>query len=134
MTWDRVDFQHRTIDYRPSGRHQTNKRRTIVPMNETARQELLAAYAGRMTDYVIEWNGEQVGSVKKALERLAKRTGIPFSPHVLRHTCAVWMAQADVPMQKISQYLGHTSTRVTEASYARYSPSFMRDAGEAVTF
>lgn len=44
------------------------------------------------------------------------------------------MAQADVPMQKISQYLGHTSTRVTESTYARYSPSFMRDAGKAATF
>lgn len=37
-------------------------------------------------------------------------------------------------MQKISQYLGHTSLRVTEQTYARYSPSFMRDASEAVEF
>lgn len=134
LEWDRVDFTHRTIDFRPSGRNQTNKRRTVVPMNATARQALLIAYQGRLTDFVIEWNGAQVGSVKKALERLAKKTGIAFSPHVLRHTCAVWMAQADVPMQKIAQYMGHTSTRVTESVYARYSPSFMRDAGEAATF
>jgi integrase len=42
------------------------------------------------------------------------------------------MAQADVPMQKISQVLGHTSTRVTEAVYARYSPRFMADAMAAL--
>jgi integrase len=106
----------------------------VVPMNATARQALQVAYQGRLTDHVIEWNGSPVGSVKKAIERLSSKTGIEFSPHVLRHTCAVWMAQADVPMQKIAQYMGHTSTRITEQVYARYSPSFMRDAGDAATF
>lgn len=134
LTWDRVDFHHGTIDYRPAGRHQTNKRRTVVPMNTTARLALEEAHKGRLTDHVVEYAGEPIKSVKKAVERLSAAVGIPVSPHVLRHTCAVWMAQADVPMQKISQYLGHTSTRVTEQTYARYSPSFMKDAGEAATF
>jgi integrase len=53
---------------------------------------------------------------------------------VFRHTAGVWMAQADVPMQKISQFMGHTSTRVTERTYARYSPSFMKDAAAALEF
>lgn len=134
LTWDRIDFTHGTIDFRPTGRHQTNKRRTVVPMNATARKALEEAFAGRLSDYVIEYNGKQVASVKKALERLAIATGLKVSPHILRHTCAVWMAQANVPMQKIAQYLGHTSTRVTEAVYARYSPSFMQDAGDAAVF
>jgi len=134
LTWNRVDFAHSTIDFRPSGRHQTNKRRTVVPMNATARSALQEAFAGRLTDHVIEYSGKPVSSVKKALQRLSVDTGVHFSPHVLRHTCAVWMAQANVPMQMISQYLGHTSTRVTEHVYARYSPSFMQDAGAAAVF
>ena len=134
LTWDRVDFNHGTVDYRPAGRHQTNKRRTVVPMNAISRAALETAYQGRLTDHVIEFARRPVKSVKKAMQRLGERTGIPVSPHVLRHTCAVWMAQADVPMQKISQYLGHTSTRVTEQVYARYSPSFMSDASAATAF
>ncbi len=134
LTWERIDFHHATIDYRPVGRHQTNKRRTVVPMNQLALDALKQAYEARLTDHVIEYGGKPVGSVKKALERLAEGTGIAFSPHVLRHTCAVWMAQEDIPMQKISQYLGHTSVRVTESVYARYSPSFMKDASRAVEF
>jgi integrase len=58
---------------------------------------------------VIEYGGKPVASVKKAIERLGsgyRHCGLAIT---LRHTCAVWMAQADVPMQKISQYLGHTS-------------------------
>jgi integrase len=134
LTWDRVDFAHGTIDYRPPGRVQTNKRRTVVPMNATARAALEEAKGGALTDHVIEFGGRPVQSVKKAIERLAKATGISVSPHVLRHTCAVWMAQADVPMQKISQYLGHTSLAMTASTYARYSPSFMVDAGAAAEF
>ena len=134
LTWDRIDFAHGTIDFRASGRNQTNKRRTVVPMNAAARPALEEAHKARLTDHVIEYNGKPVASVKKAIQRLAEATGLHVSPHVLRHTCAVWMAQADVPMQKIAQYLGHTSTRVTEQVYARFSPSFMRDAGAAAVF
>lgn len=134
LTWDRVDFTHGTIDFRPTGRHKTNKRRTVVPMNALAREALETAFAGRLTDHVIEYAGKPVASVKKALQRLSARIDLPFSPHVLRHTCAVWMAQDNVPMQKIAQYLGHTSTRVTETVYARYSPSFMKDASAAAMF
>jgi len=134
LTWDRVDFDHGTVDYRPAGRAQTNKRRTVVPMNVNARAALLVARDAALTDHVIEYAGQPIGSVKKAIERLAEATGLPVSPHVLRHTCAVWMAQADVPMQKISQYLGHTSLAVTVSTYARYQPSFMADAGVAVEF
>lgn len=134
LTWSRVDFDHGTIDYRPPGRVQTNKRRTVVPMGNRARTELQKAYEGRLSDHVIEYGGKPVGSVKKAIQRLSQRAGIPFSPHTLRHTCAVWMAQDNVPMQLISQYLGHTSQRMTEQVYARYSPSFMRDASAATEF
>lgn len=134
LTWDRVDFLHGTINFKPPGRIQTNKRRTEVKMNARAREALEEAHRARLTDHVIEYGGNPVKSVKKAIERLSAATGIPVSPHVLRHTCAVWMAQADVPMQKISQYLGHTSLTVTVSVYARYSPSFMQDAAAAVEF
>lgn len=134
LTWSRVDFAHGTIDFRPPGRVQTNKRRTVVPMNGRTRAALEVANAAALTDHVIEYGGKPVGSVKKAIQRLSERAGIPFSPHTLRHTCAVWMAQDNVPMQLISQYLGHTSLRMTEQVYARYSPSFMRDASSATEF
>lgn len=134
LTWDRVDFEHHRIDYRPAGRNVTNKRRTVVPINPMALDALQKAYEGRLTDNVIEYGGKPVGSVKKGLQRLSARSGIRFSAHTLRHTCAVWMAQENVPMQMISQFLGHTTIRTTEAYYARYSPAYMRDASAATVF
>jgi integrase len=132
LTWDRVDFEHGTIDFMPAGRDKTNKRRTVVPMNKRAREALETAFAGRLSDHVVEYGGKPVASVKKAITAAARRAKVPCSPHVFRHTAGVWMAQADVPMQKIAQFLGHTSTRVTETVYARYSPRFMADAAAAL--
>lgn len=132
LTWERVDLEHGTIDLNPAGRDITNKRRTVVPINSRARAALIEAKDAALTDYVIEYAGAPVKSIRKAIRSAANRSKVPCSPHVFRHTAGVMMAQADVPMQKIAQYLGHTSTRVTETSYARYSPSYMRDASAAL--
>jgi integrase len=134
LRWQQVDFKHRTINFNASDREQTNKRRPEVPINQRAYDALETAARGALTDHVIEWDGKPVQSIKKAIRSASKRAGIPCSPHVFRHTAGVWMAQADVPMQKIAQFLGHTSTRVTERTYARYSPSFMKDAAAALEF
>ena len=132
LTWDRVDFRHDTINFNVEEREQTNKRRPIVPINSSAKAALIAAQKGALSTHVIEWSGDPVKSVKKAIRKSAERSGVICSPHVLRHTAGVWMAQGNVPMQKISQYLGHTSSRITERVYARYSPSFMSDAASAL--
>ncbi|WP_051531714.1 tyrosine-type recombinase/integrase [Sphingomonas sp. URHD0057] len=132
LTWDRVDFDHGTIDFMPAGRDKTNKRRTVVAMAAKAREALIEARKAALSDHVIEYGGKQVASVKRAIAAAARRAKVPCSPHVFRHTAAVWMAQADVPLQKIAQILGHSSSRITEQVYARYSPRFMADAMAAL--
>jgi integrase len=132
LTWDRVDLKRGTIDFNPAGRDISNKRRTVVPINSRARTELEKVQEGSLSDYVIEYGGKPVASVKRAVAAAARRSGVPCSPHVFRHSAAVWMAEADVPMDKIAQFLGHTSTRVTYATYARFSPRYMADAAAAV--
>jgi integrase len=134
LQWKQVDFKHRTINFKDAGRAQTNKRRPEVPLNARAYEALEEAARGALSDWVIEWDGKQVKSIKKAIRMAAQRSDVSCSPHVFRHTAAVWMAQADVPMSKIAQFLGHSTTRVTERTYARYSPSFMKDAAAALEF
>lgn len=134
LTWDRVnlDAATPTVDFQPAGRHQTNKRRTIVPINKRALEELRIAKAAALSDYVIEYDGQQIKSIRKAIRQAATRSKVPCSPHVFRHTAAVWAVQSGVPIQLISQFLGHTSTRVTESVYARYSPSYMKSVADAL--
>lgn len=133
-TWDRVDFEANMINYDAPGRHQTNKRRTEVPLNGLARAALREAQAVAKSNFVVEFEGRQIRSIKKAVARASEKAGIPCSPHVFRHTAGVWMAEANIPMQKIAQYLGHASTAITEKHYARYSPSAKDDAANALTW
>jgi len=37
-------------------------------------------------------------------------------------------------MAEISQFLGHSSTRVTEQVYARFSPDYLRGAADTLVF
>lgn len=132
LTWDRVDFRRGRV-YLGDGKG--NKGRAIVPMNDDCRHELVAAREAALTDHVIEYQGRPVRSIKKGFAAACKRAGlVGVSPHILRHSAAVWMAEAGVPMSEISQYLGHTSTAVTEKVYARYSPDYLASAAQALNF
>lgn len=134
LTWDRVDLEARRIDLRDPGRARTPKGRSLVPMNETAYAALAEAKKAALSRYVIEWAGERVGSVKKAIAEAARRAGLKVSPHVLRHSAAVWMAEDGVPMSEISQYLGHNDTKTTERIYARYSSDYLQKAASSLNF
>lgn len=131
LTWNRVDFESGQIRL-ATGEHRI-KGRATVPMTASARDELLKAREGALTDYVIEYAGRPVRSVKKAFARAAARAGVPWcSPHVLRHTAAVHMAEAGVPISEIAQYLGHSTESVTFKTYARFSPDYLRRAASAL--
>lgn len=133
LTWDRVDLAVGTADLNPAGREITNKRRTTVKLNERALTALAEAKKAAQTDYVIEYNAQRVVSIRKAIRSAAARAKVPCSPHVFRHTSGVWMANADIPMEKIAQRLG-TTVRIAEKHYARYSPSYQQDAAEALNW
>lgn len=134
LTWDRVDFKRNLITLNPAERVQTSKYRAVVPMNAQIREELLEAQAGAMSDYVIEYGRGKVASVKKGFQRASERSGIVCSPHMLRHSAAVWQAEAGIPIFQIAQFLGHSDSRITERTYARFAPEFLATAAEALTW
>jgi integrase len=133
LTWDRVNLEVGTIDLNPAGREITNKRRVIVSLNSRAKAALEQAKPAALTDHVIEYAGEKVGSIRKAIRAAATRAKVPCSPHVFRHTSGVMMANADIGMDKIAQRLG-TTVRIAEKHYARYSPSYQKDAADALNW
>ena len=77
--------------------------------------------------------GERVGSVKKGLAAAGRRAGLGHvTPHQLRRTAAIWMLEAGVPMQEVSQYLGHRDIAITARTYAMYTPDYLRNASKAL--
>lgn len=84
---------------------------------------------------MIEWAGQPVKSIRKGLSSAAMAAGVAnVSAHVFRHTSAVHMAEAGIPMAEISQYLGHSNSMITERVYACFSPSHLQSAAKAVDF
>lgn len=131
LTWDRVDLQRRLLELRTEDMA-NRKGRATVPIN-TMLYETLSAVEHK-EGHVIQWMGNKVESVKKSLKRAALKAGLPpwVSPHVFRHSAAVWMAEDGVPMEEIAQYLGHSNTEITRRVYARFSPDYLRNAAKAL--
>lgn len=134
LTWDRVDFERERINLTVVG--ETNrKKRATVPITDQLRPELEAAKEAAQTPYVIEYAGERVLNIKKGFAAAAKRAGLDdLTPHDLRHTAAVWMAEDGVSFEEIAQYLGHSSPKVTFAVYARFSPTHLKKASKSLEF
>lgn len=135
LTWDRVDFERRLIYLRDPTDKVKRKGRAIVPINATLLTALREAKAGALTEHVVEWAGQPVKSLKRGIATAASNAKVEdVSAHVFRHTAAVWMAEAGVPMEEISQYLGHSNVEITRRVYARYSPEHLRKAASALEF
>ncbi len=133
LTWSQVDFERKLVDF--TTYHLYQKGRSLVPINDTLLVELQSAKAVAQSEYVIEYSGQRVLSVSKGLKSAAHRAGLPFvSPHVFRHSAAVWMAEDGIDMEVISQFLGHSNPDVTRRVYARYSPTYLRSAASALEF
>lgn len=134
LTWDRVDFDRNQIDLRKSASG-PRKGRSVVPMNPGLCDALSSAKQAALSDYVIEWGGQPVKNITRGFSSAAKAAGLEnVTPHVLRHTSAVHMAEVGIPMSEISQYMGHSNTSITERVYARFSPDHLRHAADVLDF
>jgi integrase/recombinase XerD len=60
-------------------------------------------------------------SVYDLVLRLRTRTGIAFSPHVLRHTYATGLLRRGVAVEVVSKLLGHASISTTGDTYSHLS-------------
>ncbi|WP_394355397.1 tyrosine-type recombinase/integrase [Halocynthiibacter styelae] len=128
LTWDRVDLDRRilklaTNDIGP------RKGRATVPINNTLFAALSVARKGALSNYVVEWGGRKVGSIKKGFNAAVDRAEIDHcTPHDLRRTAGRLMVEDGVPIEEVAQYLGHSNPAITRSTYAQFSPTYLRTA------
>lgn len=134
LRWDRVSFERGQIDLRVDATG-PRKGRAVVPMNRMARAALQTAREAALSDYVVEWAGGPVKSIRKGFVSACEAAGLKdVTPHSVRHTAAVHMAAAGIPISKISQFLGHSNEAITARVYARFAPDHLREAGDVLDF
>lgn len=131
MTWDQIDFEKGQIRLGKGGARR--KGRATVPMTAQARTTLTDSHNVRTCDFVIEWGGKPVKSLKRSFAEACRIAGLEeVTPHVLRHSAAVRMIEDGVPLEMVGQFLGHTDLRVTYRVYARFSPDALKRAAKAL--
>lgn len=133
LKWGQVDFARRQIDLNPVGRQQTAKKRPVVSVNDELMEHLITAFKARQCDTVVEHCGRPIQSVKKAFLGASERSGIKATPYTLRHTGAVWAAEAGVSMAELAQFMGHDDDRTTQRHYARFSPDYLRSVAKSIS-
>jgi integrase len=134
LTWDRVDMDRAQIDLRLDATG-PRKGRAVVPINSTLRAALSVAAEDALSDYVVEYAGERVKSIRTGIDATTRRAGLEgVSAHTMRHTAGVHMAAAGISMDLISQFMGHSNTSVTQRVYARFAPEHMAEAANVLNF
>jgi integrase len=122
LTWDRVDMDGGVIDFHNPKKFITNKKRSVVPVTRELITALREAHLMATTDYVIEWNGKPLKSIKTAFRKTAQRAGVPWcSPHVLKHTAITWLAQKGWGIGEISEFT-ETSFETVKRVYRHGRP------------
>lgn len=126
LKWDRVDFISGMVRYPKGG--SANKKTAAVPMNAPLRSILETAAKARQSDYVVEWKGEEVKSVRKAYGRACRLAGLDDAHrHDLRRTAASWALQGGASFDEVATMLGD-SVEITRKHYAMFAPNYLRGA------
>lgn len=85
-------------------------RSTVFPMELQAILRPYKAASGRVCPETYSW-------LEKRVAVVSARSGVDFSLHDLRRTCARFMRDRGVPPHRIQAYLGHSSIATTEGYY-----------------
>lgn len=139
-----VDLERGVMHRRGTGETETRKRRPPVRI-----QHRLLAHMRRWREidrtrtdgdgapltHVIHHGGEPIaGKVRTGWNNVRKDAGLgpEFVPHVMRHTCGTWLAQAGVDIWEAAGYLG-MSAKTFERVYGHHHPDFQTEAAQALS-
>jgi integrase/recombinase XerD len=106
-----------------------------VPLVRLYSEYMHAEYGGIDSDYVfVNLFGGRVGeplaypSAHRLIGRIASRTGIGFTAHMLRHTHATELIRAGVPIEIVARLLTHRSSTTTSQTYIHLDVADVRRA------
>ena len=112
LTWDRINFSERTIDFNKVNVRQSHKKRGVMFFKADSELERLLniAWARKTCDYVIEYNSSGIKNIRRSWDRhleVLQREHNSWNlrgltPHCTKHTAILWMIKEKVPFATIS--------------------------------
>jgi integrase len=109
-------------------------RAAAVDINDVLYEALVLSRRWARSNYVIEWNGKPVSSLKKSLGEAFKRAGIEGKfngSHLLRHSLATWIADAGYDLRIVQRLFGHKTPKST-SRYAKHQRGYLSPAVSVV--
>lgn len=135
LQWRDLDFERGFITLR--GDVAKKGRTEVIPMNEQARQVLLAI-TRTASEYVFpgRYDDKPLTNISPMLKRVREKAGLPdtFRPlHGLRHSFASWMASSgQVSMYELQKLLTHSSPQMTQR-YAHLHDDALKKASSVAS-
>lgn len=115
------------------------RKERIVYMEHTFYQPV-AAYLASQT----VWQAKQplftnrrgkplgVAGVQWVIRQYAQASGVAVTCHRLRHTCARWLAEGEMPLLSLARFLGHNSLQATQRYIDGANPQLRRHYEQAM--
>lgn len=131
LTWDRVDLDAGTIDFRLPGVAHSRKRRAITGISGNLVSYLAALRKRTKGTHVVQFRGEPVVSIKRAFRYVATAAKLSHvTPHVLKHTFVSQALQVASPW--VVSGMTATSIRTLQAVYGKHMVEDQKKAAEAM--
>jgi site-specific recombinase XerD len=111
------------VVYLPVEVAQTVKRYVVSEPNRTGEQPLFHSRRGQKMS---------IAGVQWVLRQYAQQSSIPLTCHRLRHTCARWLAEGEMPLLSLSRFLGHNQLATTQRYIDGAAPQLRRHYSEAM--
>lgn len=137
LQWNQIiDFQMILLD---NNSHITkSKKIRSIPVNPKVKEMLLKRAENIKSHYVFTYLDKPVaemeaGFINHKFKKYLRKTNLnqKLHFHSLRHTFASWLVQKNVPIQTVSQLLGHSSLQVTQI-YAHLNINNLQSAVNAL--
>lgn len=118
LRWDHIDFDKSTA------RIYATKTKTFrtVPIHPQFLQRLNDMKEFSTSDYVVEYHGRQVKSLKMSFKNACNRAGIKYRVRMydLRHLFATTLLTKGADLAAVSKLMGHSTVKMTADTYYHY--------------
>ena len=118
LKWSNVDFTKATV------RIYATKTKTFrtVPIKVSFLEKLKTMREYSTSDYIVEYNGHQIKSLKGSFRTASELAGIkyPVRLYDLRHLFATTLLSNNADLAAVSKLMGHATVKMTADTYYHY--------------
>lgn len=127
LRWMHVDFERSLIRIPGTKTLLANR---LIPITQAFCFELQKKRELPQSDYVIEYHGRGVKSMRTAFNRAQERAGLPYHVRMydIRHLFVTLLLDGGAGLAAVSRMIGHSRIATTQEWYYHLLPGAMREA------